>query len=109
MGLVDDIIGISAIGIKAQQMNALLNIKTAEKGLRFGPSKCQTMIVGRKNIKIRKINNIVKDENMSNKLKDIPEEVKHLVNKDDIVYVVPGDGSCAPGCASAWLFHKSPA
>ena len=49
LGLVDDIIGISAIGIKAQQMNALLNAKTAEKGLRFGPSKCKTMIVGQEN------------------------------------------------------------
>ena len=46
LGLVDDIIGISEVGMKAQQMNALINIKTAEKGLRFGPSKCKTMVVG---------------------------------------------------------------
>ena len=44
LGLIDDIIGISEIGFKAHQMNALINVKTAEKGLRFGPSKCKTMI-----------------------------------------------------------------
>ena len=37
LGLVDDIIGITEVGFKAQQMNALINVKTAEKGLRFGP------------------------------------------------------------------------
>ena len=47
LGLVDDIIGISEIGIKAQQMNALINVKTAEKGLRFGHTKCKTMVVGK--------------------------------------------------------------
>ena len=47
LGLVDDIIGISEIGIKAQQMNALINVKTVEKGLRFGHTKCKTMVVGK--------------------------------------------------------------
>ena len=46
LGLVDDLIGISEVGRKSQQMNALINVKTAEKGLRFGPSKCKTMVVG---------------------------------------------------------------
>ena len=47
LGLVDDIIGITDDGYKAQQMNAVINVKTAEKGLRFGPSKCKTMLVGK--------------------------------------------------------------
>ena len=47
LGLVDDIIGISEPGYKAQQMNALINVKTAEKGLRFGPSKCKSMLIGK--------------------------------------------------------------
>ena len=47
LGLVDDIIGISEVGFKAQQMNAIINVKTAEKGLRFGPLKCKTMVIGR--------------------------------------------------------------
>ena len=46
LGLVDDIIGISEVGFKAQQMNAIINVKTAEKGLRFGPLKCKTMVIG---------------------------------------------------------------
>ena len=28
-------------------MNALINIKTAEKGLQFGITKCKSMIVGK--------------------------------------------------------------
>ena len=37
LGLVDDLIGISDVGRKSQQINALINVKTSEKGLRFGP------------------------------------------------------------------------
>jgi hypothetical protein len=50
LGLVDDIIGVTEAGIKAQKMNAFINVKTAEKGLQFGPSKCKSMLVG-KNVK----------------------------------------------------------
>ena len=37
-------------------------------------------------------------------LRDIPENCKHLVNKGDVLYVVPGDGCCGPNCAAALLF-----
>ena len=47
LGLVDDIIGITEAGSKAQMLNAFLNIKTAEKTLQFGTSKCKYMIVGK--------------------------------------------------------------
>ena len=47
MGLVDDIIGINEAGSKAQMLNAFFNIKTAEKTLQFGTSKCKYMIVGK--------------------------------------------------------------
>ena len=47
LGLVDDIIGVTEVGFKAQQMNALLNVKTAEKGLRFGPTKCKSMLIAK--------------------------------------------------------------
>ena len=33
---------------KAQIMNSFLNVKTAEKFLQFGPSKCKAIFVGRK-------------------------------------------------------------
>ena len=45
LDLVDDMISITDAGHKAQQMNAVLNIKTAEKRLQFGESKCKSMIV----------------------------------------------------------------
>ena len=35
LGLVDDIIGVTNAGYRAQQMNALINVKTAEKDLNF--------------------------------------------------------------------------
>ena len=36
LGLVDDTIGVTEVGYKAQMMNAFINVKTAEKGLQ-GP------------------------------------------------------------------------
>ena len=37
-------------------------------------------------------------------LKKVPENCKHLVNQDDVLYVVTGDGCCGPNCAAAFLF-----
>ena len=47
LGLVDDMIGVTSAGFKAQQLNALLNVKTAEKQLQFGIRKCKSMLVGK--------------------------------------------------------------
>ena len=47
LGLVDDLLGVTEAGHQAQQMNTFLNIKSAEKCLQFGSSKCKTMLVGR--------------------------------------------------------------
>ena len=47
LGMVDDIVGISEAGPKASELNAFMNIKTAEKTLQFGPKKCKSMIVGK--------------------------------------------------------------
>ena len=38
--LIDDITGVTDVGYKAQQKNIRLNVKSAEKGLKFGVSKC---------------------------------------------------------------------
>ena len=46
LGLVDDMIGVSEVGFKAQIMNTILNFKSAEKGLQFGTNKCKMMIIG---------------------------------------------------------------
>ena len=47
LGLVDDTIGVTEAGYQAQMMNAFLNIKTAEKRLKFGEKKCKSMLVGK--------------------------------------------------------------
>ena len=47
LGLVDDIIGVSEAGVNAQKLNAFINIKTAEKTLQFGTTKCKKMLVGK--------------------------------------------------------------
>ena len=41
LGLVDDIVGITEAGYKAHQLNAVMNVKTAEKTLQFGVLKCK--------------------------------------------------------------------
>ena len=47
LGLVDDLIGVTEAGFKAAQLNEVLNLKTAEKYLQFGVSKCKSMFVGK--------------------------------------------------------------
>ena len=47
LGLVDDIVGITEAGFKAQQLNSVINIKTAEKALQFGVEKCKSMLIGK--------------------------------------------------------------
>ena len=47
LGLVDDIVGITEAGFKAQQLNSFMNVKTAEKSLQFGASKCKSMLIGK--------------------------------------------------------------
>ena len=38
-------------------------------------------------------------------IKDVPENVKHLVSPDDVVYEVPGDGACGPNSVAAHFFE----
>ena len=45
LGLVDDIVGITEAGHKAQQLNTFINQKTAEKTLQFGVTKCKSMLI----------------------------------------------------------------
>ena len=57
LGLVDDIIAVSEAGHKAQMINTILNLKSAEKGLQFGVNKCKVMIIGKEleNVRNNKI------------------------------------------------------
>ena len=61
LGLVDDIVGGTEAGYKAQQLNAHINIKTAEKTLQFGIKKCKSMLVGKSKDNI--INNSLQIDN----------------------------------------------
>ena len=47
LGMVDDVIGITEAGFKAQQLNVILNVKTSEKGLQYGIKKCKSMMIGK--------------------------------------------------------------
>ena len=47
LGMVDDIIGVSEAGYKAQQLNTIINTLTAGKGLQFGVQKCKSMLIGK--------------------------------------------------------------
>ena len=48
LGLIDDLIGITPAGYQSQQMNEIINLKTAEKRLQFGTSKYKTMVISKK-------------------------------------------------------------
>ena len=48
LALVDDVIGITETGVDALKMNVFMNIKSAEKTLQFGPSKCIYMLIEKK-------------------------------------------------------------
>ena len=68
MGMVDDIIGVSEAGYKAQQLNAIINTKTAEKGLQFGVQKCKSMLIGKTSENIYK--NILSVDKWDNSRKE---------------------------------------
>ena len=46
----------------------------------------------------------VKTEENKN-IREVPTNCKHLVEKDTVLYLVPGDGCCGPNCGAAFLFH----
>ena len=49
----------------------------------------------------KKENKVFKVKN----IKEVPENCKHLVSEDDVVYEVPGDGACGPNSGAAHLFE----
>ena len=52
------------------------------------------------NIDEKNVNNVEKVPN----IKEIPTNCKKFVNDGDVMYVVPGNGACAPNSAAALLF-----
>ena len=47
LGQVDDLLGVSVVGYKAEQLNGFVNVKTADKDLQFGSDKCNDMIISK--------------------------------------------------------------
>ena len=123
LGLVDDMIGVTEAGYKAQQLNALLNVKTAEKRLQFGVSKCKTMLVGKNKESV--INNpltvdkwsVIHVENIETKDSDLIEtyegrvEIKNTDNQKYLGFVLSckGDNMVninAMKKKSIWIIRK---
>ena len=48
LGQIDDLIGVTEAGFRAQELNSFINTKSAEKRLQFNESKCKTILVGKK-------------------------------------------------------------
>ena len=48
LGLVDDLIGLTSGAASTNHMNAVMNVKAAEKGLQYGVKKCATMQINSK-------------------------------------------------------------
>ena len=67
----------------------------------------------KKKQKIKDMNKKMKKKSLKNEnkilkvknIKEVPENCKHLVGEDDVVYVVPGDGACGPNSGAAHLFE----
>jgi hypothetical protein len=70
-------IGVSNAGYKAHQMNAVLNVKTAEKRLQFGIKKCKSMLIS-KNPENALNSNLMVDK----------WDVKHVYNPDTDSYEI---------------------
>ena len=83
LALVEDTIGITNAGFKAQQMNAAKNIKIAEKRLQFGVTKCKSMLIG-KNINGVINNHLVVDKWKVEYQDDSENGEDHLVETYDV-------------------------
>ena len=73
LGMIDDIVGVSEDGIHAMQINAFINLKTAEKKLQFGHNKCNTLTVGNKSA------TFVETELLIDHWSEIHDENGHLI------------------------------
>ena len=47
LGQVDDLMGVTEAGYKAQTMNSFINYKSAENNFQFGVDKCKAIVIGK--------------------------------------------------------------
>ena len=76
LGLVDDFACVTEVGFAAQQLNGLINEKSAEKNLQFNSSKCNTMLVG------KDVSGVINNKLMVDKW-----ETKYETNGDEVTLV----------------------
>ena len=95
LALVDDMIGVTKAGYKAQQMNAAINVKTAEKRLQFGVTKCKSMFIGKDSKDI--INNPLFVDKWNVEHTDKPEN-------DDNDLIETYDGKVAIGSTETYKY-----
>ena len=100
LGMIDDVAGISESGVKAKQLNAYLNVKSAEKGLQFGPDKCHTLNIIRKRAHIVEndlyIDHWSEKHNMKDQLVETFEgklKMKNVTEQKYLGFIISEDGS----------------
>ena len=96
LALVDDLVGVTYAGHKAKQMNVAINVKSAEKRLQFGESKCKSLIIGKRSDPIKN-NSILVDK----------WKVEHNENSEDFdEFVETFDGQVEMGRTEqqSWLY-----
>ena len=57
--MIDDIVGVSENVVNSIQLNAFINVKTAQKKLQFGHNKCNTLTIAHKNVNYVKLNHVI--------------------------------------------------
>ena len=94
----------------AKYTEDLINLKNKEeekqKKVIKDSNKKRKQIIKDKSKKMNKrikASEVVKKSKVPN-IRNVPENCRHLVNKNDVLYTVPGDGCCGPNSASAHLF-----
>ena len=100
LGMIDDIVGVSEHGFNATQLNAFINIKTAEKKLQFGHNKCKTLTISHKNVNYVKsdllIDHWVESHDKSDQLvKTFKGKIKmsEVTEQKYLGFVISSDGS----------------
>ena len=91
--------------IEEESKKKEIEVKILEQSQKINKKRKQSLKDQRKmaNKKTKQKEDIKTEENKN--IREVPNNCKHLVEKDDVLYLVPGDGCCGPNCGAAFLFH----
>ena len=90
---------------KVKNSENLIKTETLRKINKLRKQKSKTMKKRINKKKKQEINTKSNDFYEIPNLREVPLSCQDLVNKDDLVYVVPGDGACCPNSAAAFFFY----